>query len=319
MPLPALLIWVSVAVATGVGIKKGVDAKSDFDRAKRIGEYAEEKMEKEKKSLEDARVNTQKALEKLGKVKVQCFANQIKYLIEMIEKRNKKGYSKISGFEEDISIENLDNVKEFVLQSLEIEKGIGTGAVTGAVTGALAALGAYGSVGMLATASTGTAIGTLSGAAATNATLAWLGGGALAAGGFGMAGGMVALGGIVLGPALAVGGFLMASKAEEAVTKAREYEAQVDVAIEEIKTIKTEMKAIRAAAAEQENALIQLANRFDQVKITDVDDTAGFKQMALIGKNLKALLDIPVLKEDGTANKNIKSQCAGLLEIGENA
>lgn len=272
-------------------------------------------MEKEKKSLENARVNTQKALEKLGKVKVQCFANQIKYLIEMIEKRNKKGYSKISGFEEDISIENLDNVKEFVLQSLEIEKGIGTGAVTGA----LAALGAYGSVGMLATASTGTAIGTLSGAAATNATLAWLGGGALAAGGFGMAGGMVALGGIVLGPALAVGGFLMASKAEEAVTKAREYEAQVDVAIEEIKTIKTEMKAIRAAAAEQKNALIQLANRFDQVKITDVDDTAGFKQMALIGKNLKALLDIPVLKEDGTANKNIKSQCAGLLEIGENA
>jgi hypothetical protein len=315
MPFPALLIWGAAIFATGVGVKKGFDAKSDFDRAKRIGEYAEEKMDKEKKSLEDARVNTQKALEKLGKVKVQCFANQIKYLIEMIEKRNKKGYSKISGFEEDISIENLDNVKEFVLQSLEIEKGIGTGAVTGA----LAALGAYGSVGMLATASTGTAIGTLSGAAATNATLAWLGGGALAAGGFGMAGGMVALGGIVLGPALAVGGFLMASKAEEAVTKAREYEAQVDVAIEEIKTIKTEMKAIRAAAAEQENALIQLANRFDQVKITDVDDTAGFKQMALIGKNLKALLDIPVLKEDGTANKNIKSQCAGLLEIGENA
>ena len=315
MPFPALLIWGAAIVATGVGVKKGFDAKSDFDRAKRIGEYAEEKMDEEKKSLEDARVNTQKALEKLGKVKVQCFANQIKYLIEMIEKRNKKGYSKISGFEEDISIENLDNVKEFVLQSLEIEKGIGTGAVTGA----LAALGAYGSVGMLATVSTGTAIGTLSGAAATNATLAWLGGGALAAGGFGMAGGMVALGGIVLGPALAVGGFLMASKAEEAVTKAREYEAQVDVAIEEIKTIKTEMKAIRAAAAEQENALIQLANRFDQVKITDVDDTAGFKQMALIGKNLKALLDIPVLKEDGTANKNIKSQCAGLLEIGENA
>lgn len=183
MPFPALFIWGFAAVAICVGVKKGVDAKSDFDRAKRIGEYAEEKMEKEKKSLEDARVNTQKALEKLGKVKVQCFANQIKYLIEMIEKRNKKGYSKISGFEEDISIENLDNVKEFVLQSLEIEKGIGTGAVTGA----LAALGAYGSVGMLATASTGTAIGTLSGAAATNATLAWLGGGALAAGGFGMA------------------------------------------------------------------------------------------------------------------------------------
>jgi hypothetical protein len=52
----------------------------------------------------------------------------------------------------------------------------------------MAGFAAFGSVGMLATASTGTAIGTLSGAAATNATLAWLGGGALSAGGFGMAG-----------------------------------------------------------------------------------------------------------------------------------
>jgi hypothetical protein len=40
-----------------------------------------------------------------------------------------------------------------------------------------------------ATASTGTAIGTLSGAAATNAALAWLGGGTLAAGGGGVAAG----------------------------------------------------------------------------------------------------------------------------------
>lgn len=43
-------------------------------------------------------------------------------------------------------------------------------------------------------ASTGTAISSLSGAAATNATLAWLGGGSLAAGGGGMAAGSVVLG-----------------------------------------------------------------------------------------------------------------------------
>ena len=65
-------------------------------------------------------------------------------------------------------------------------------------------------MGTLATASTGAAISGLSGAAATNATLAWLGGGALSAGGFGIAGGTLALGGIVLGPALAIGGFMMA-------------------------------------------------------------------------------------------------------------
>ena len=45
-------------------------------------------------------------------------------------------------------------------------------------------------------ASTGTSIASLSGAAATNATLAFFGGGSLAAGGLGMAGGTAVLGGL---------------------------------------------------------------------------------------------------------------------------
>ena len=65
-------------------------------------------------------------------------------------------------------------------------------------------------------------IGALSGAAATNATLAWLGGGSLAAGGFGMAGGMAVLGGIVAGPALALGGVFLDSKAEDKLYEALE-------------------------------------------------------------------------------------------------
>ena len=44
-----------------------------------------------------------------------------------------------------------------------------------------------------ATASTGTLISSLSGAAATNASLAFMGGGAVSAGGFGMAGGTAAV------------------------------------------------------------------------------------------------------------------------------
>lgn len=70
-------------------------------------------------------------------------------------------------------------------------------AVTGASSGILAgigvaALGPTAAMGVATTfgvASTGTAISALSGAAATNAALAWLGGGALAAGGGGMAAG----------------------------------------------------------------------------------------------------------------------------------
>ena len=67
------------------------------------------------------------------------------------------------------------------------------GAVAGVGAGvAVAALGPTAAMGIATTfgvASTGTAISALSGAAATNAALAWLGGGALAVGGGGMAAG----------------------------------------------------------------------------------------------------------------------------------
>lgn len=73
----------------------------------------------------------------------------------------------------------------------------GLGAGVGAGAGAFVAAGAFG------VASTGTAISGLSGAAATSATLAALGGGSLAAGGGGVALGTIVLGGLVAAPALA--------------------------------------------------------------------------------------------------------------------
>ena len=79
----------------------------------------------------------------------------------------------------------------------------------GAAAGAFAAASTLGGTAVLGTASTGTAIASLSGAAATNATLAFLGGGSLAAGGLGVAGGTMVLGGLVAGPALAVFGLYL--------------------------------------------------------------------------------------------------------------
>lgn len=71
-------------------------------------------------------------------------------------------------------------------------KNVGKGAAGAGAGIAVAALGPTAAMGFATTfgvASTGTAISTLSGATATNAALAWLGGGALAAGGGGMAAG----------------------------------------------------------------------------------------------------------------------------------
>jgi hypothetical protein len=309
MALPFIL-WGAAALLAGTGVVKGFGAMSDFDDAKNIGESARERYEDAESSLQSYRDKTNSEFEELGKVKVSIFKNQINHLINVI-KKSKNASSKLKDFDVSISPDELKEMERLVLTSLEIEKGLGTGAVTGA----LAAWGAYGSVGLLASASTGTAIAGLSGVAATNATLAWLGGGALSAGGFGMAGGTLALGGIVLGPALAVGGFMLASKAEEALTQAHKYRAEVDIAIAEMDKMKIVLTALQANAREVGNALNQMAYRFDVIMVNDDSNSEAFNQMMIIGKGLKSLLDVAIMEQDGGASKNIKAKISGYLEI----
>ncbi|MFB7362040.1 hypothetical protein [Streptomyces hydrogenans] len=93
-------------------------------------------------------------------------------------------------------------------------RGAAAGGAAGVAVGGAAAYGAFTAAALFGTASTGTAISTLSGVAATNATLALLGGGTLAAGGAGMAGGVLLLTGMVAAPAaaLAAAGFYVLRK-----------------------------------------------------------------------------------------------------------
>lgn len=115
--------------------------------------------------------------------------------------------------------EDLDGVAAFRLQSNatgvgHLVAGGAGGAAAGAAVGSAAAYGAFVAAASFGTASTGVAISGLSGVAATNATLALLGGGTLAAGGAGMAGGAMLLASIVATPALllSLGGLLLMAK-----------------------------------------------------------------------------------------------------------
>lgn len=106
--------------------------------------------------------------------------------------------------------ESLNRIKDFQL-AIEYEKYpnefaevtdktgrtaayIGAGTAAGAAIATLGPTAAMSIATVIGTASTGTAVSALSGIAATNAALAWLGGGTLAAGGAGIAGGSVILG-----------------------------------------------------------------------------------------------------------------------------
>lgn len=82
-----------------------------------------------------------------------------------------------------------------------------------------------------AAASTGTPIAALSGVAAYNATMAAIGGGSLAAGGWGMAGGAMVLGGAVVAPLLAIAGWAYNNHAEKALESAQQAAREVDAAM----------------------------------------------------------------------------------------
>lgn len=308
MALPFILAGAAL-LAGGIGVKKGIDAKEDFDRAERIGRRAKRNHEDAIESLESEREKTNQSFQDLGRLKVSIFSDQIKYLVDEIKKR-KKAKSKMTGFEQMVEELNLPQMEKMVLGSLDIEKGLASGAASGALMG----LGAYGSVGMLASASTGTAIASLSGAAATNATLAWLGGGSLAAGGFGMAGGMVVLGGLVAGPAIAITGFVMASKAEEALTKARDYESEVDQAIEKINSMEIVLKGLQANALEMSMTLTKLAKYFDECK-SDVEsnEQGAFERLLKCGSALKSVLDTPIMEKNGEEVRNLDGKLKSIV------
>jgi hypothetical protein len=100
----------------------------------------------------------------------------------------------------------------------------------GSIAGGSMAVGSWALVTTLGSASTGVAISGLSGVAATNATLAWFGGGALAAGGAGIAGGAAVLGGLFAVPLVyfaAKGSHKKAKELEEANTELKGAVVQV--------------------------------------------------------------------------------------------
>ncbi len=143
---------------------------------------------------------------------------------------------------------DMQNIQEQVSEALNVvnkckEMGLSDLASlggVGAAVGVLATYGAYTGVGMLASTASGVAIAELSGVAATNVTLAWLGGGALSVGGFGM----VVLGGLVAGPALAIFGAVSADEMEEKLEKAKAYYSQVEEAVKKADAIIDQFQAI---------------------------------------------------------------------------
>lgn len=236
MPLPFILAGVAVAAA-GYGAKKGYDGYQDKSRAGEIVGKAKEDYDKSKLSFDSANSKTTESLEKLGKLQLQIgseFAEFRKIADELLKKLNRSGDRDLKI---DIPQHRLDKIDNLSMSTTAyLGKVVGAGAA-----GAAAAYAVYGGVMAFAAASTGTSISALSGVAAYNATMAAIGGGSLAAGGFGMAGGAMVLGGVVAAPIIAIAGWAFASHAEEALNDAYKTRDEVEEAVSKMNTAKTQL------------------------------------------------------------------------------
>lgn len=209
MPIPLLLVGLGTAA---VGISKTVKAGEDQSKAKSYSQSAQDVVEEATRFIKKKKKETNDALTNLGKKKVEVMGGSMKAFFNNFKKVKNVNFSKINMLAETYRLDpdffrELENM-ENMASSLLLE-----GVASGAAAGAITAFGAYGVVSAFGTASTGVAISALSGQAAANATLAFLGGGSLAAGGLGMAGGSMVLGGLMAGPALAIMGVVVGSKA----------------------------------------------------------------------------------------------------------
>ena len=148
---------------------------------------------------------------------------------------------------EELGIENysLDRIEASITAG-----DMAISATKGAVAGVSTALGTWALVGTFGVASTGTAIGTLSGAAASNAILAWLGGGSLAVGGGGIAAGTVVLGGLVAIPVLAITGLFQHLTANKKIKQLKEDELKILEYIDSIKKNLVQFDAIELRSKE---------------------------------------------------------------------
>ncbi len=238
-----------------------------------------------KNQFESQKAKTTKSLEDLGKVKVNAWSEGMDSFVttfgafKNVEiKRVIESTCGFNGSDEEPK-QMLMNSEKASMNANEVARA-GFAAVG---TGALVGVAAYGGAMMFGTASTGTAIAALSGAAKTNATLAWFGGGSKAAGGLGMAAGKLVLAGVVVAPIVAVAAIIAGAKGKERLAEAKNIHAEAENAVAQMNTITTGMQGIAKMSDNYSGFIKKLNKKFapfikelERIKNAHVSDADGY-------------------------------------------
>lgn len=320
MPLPFIIGGLAAAAGiagVGSGISGGLkmkDAKDTMDIAKRKQERAVEKFTKHNDE-------TTKFMDELGKQELNVIKSFDEFSDTIEKIQGRPDFEKYSLDGVDLPKYMAEELKEASAGAAVLLGGLG-GAVAGTAGGYAAAGAATTAVMTFGAASTGTAISGLSGVAATNATLAAIGGGSLASGGGGMALGASILGGATLGVGLLVGGVIfnavggsLSDKADEAYDQACRTEKEVNNIVAYLKELTNAANKFKQSLTVIQGEYISRLDRLNYIvnsmRKTQWDEfTAEEKQMTedlilLVGILYKICKVKLVLKNPDDEEKNI--------------
>ncbi|MFK3936162.1 hypothetical protein ACI2JA_01445 [Alkalihalobacillus sp. NPDC078783] len=333
MPLPLLLV--PAAITAAVGIVKGKQAIDRTKESKEVFGSANDLIEEWNTNVHASRERANNELDEYGRYKMEVISTSIRDFVDVFKRiKNIELNDTSQGLDElNIESDSEELLTELEFSVVQLAKILG-GGIASVGSGAAVAFGAYSATMALGTASTGAAITGLSGVAATNATLAWLGGGALATGGAGIAGGTLVLGGLVLGPALAVAGTVLSAAAKKRLNEAKASLVKAETFREDAKLFIINLDNIQDRVAIVHDTLLSVNKHFIKYneKMKDIlfqnglnwaDYTAEQKAIIhrtfLMAQVVKGIIDTPILSEDGELTTKsleiIKSSKLSVQEI----
>lgn len=292
-----LIIVTAVGVAGGVGL--GIRGAVKMGKANKSLKQTKERSDNNNRKLEDQNIATCTIMDALGRNELEAL-DDFKTFSSLVEKINER-----PDFKE---LTNSFDLPEFTTEDIK-KVSVGAGVVVGGLGGA--ALGtAAGFAASSATttalvvfgakASTGVLISSLHGAAATNATLAAIGGGSLAAGGGGMALGTAVLGAASLGVGLLIGGVIFTVTGSSIERKAETAKKEMIKNEKQINEICRFLKSLAKAAKSYNKTLSMMRELYSShinkmERIIDRNAIEGRVSWTKLSQEEKTVIDNTIL------------------------
>ncbi|MEB3223292.1 MAG: hypothetical protein VKS61_14550, partial [Candidatus Sericytochromatia bacterium] len=311
VPLIPILLWSVAGGLAGAGAVASVAGVCDMAEAERRVEAARRRHGASVEAFEATRRRTLGQVEALGALRLQVTGRTLRRFAKVMRRFG----ASVSAKHRQTAHPNLPRLDGQAVATFEQAGNAALvtlkGAAKGTLAGAALSAGVGGGVAAFGTTASGVAIGTLQGAAASNATLALLGGGSLASGGGGMAAGSAVLGGIAVAPVLFIAGLALASHGEKALSAAVAYEADVARKVASVGQLAIVLRAVERRADELFHPTETLAGRLDAVldrlerlwlwerRQLTPEAEADLAMAWTLVSGLAALVDAPLMDEAG--------------------